>query len=484
MSAITEILDLALTEYVESEITAATKPLKETNAAQAKEITTLKAANAAQVKTIATRDATIATQAAKITALESRIKELEAGTGGPSTPPPDDPTPPPDEEPETPPVPVATKGIWTNIEEVKAIDTSWPAWKWVEKVAKRDWQSIGTDGKNTFMSDLNGQAAGEVVMGAIYYVRTGETWARDKTLKWLDAFKNSDRARRLEQDRKQVGPMHAADLMMQAGVNWPGEPAFRAHMIENVHRSLPKGHSGYDTMYKGAKFQPTINWGRVDRAALIATSLYMIDWGTTAEKKQGQEWLDMCVKIHKWDIGEPVSLDWKVWVDPDDVIEWYPNNPPLMGVNPRGAKVKAKFADGSIREVNVSGAIPGDLMRGSSKAVWPFVKTGYNGEGGQWLTVCAVMLDRRGLVPFRAGDDALVRMAYFLYGMGEAARNDPIAKEEYTGDDKGVTHLINERAGLTGKDALPEEDETSLFKGTGGAQILSLARRALKAGAS
>jgi hypothetical protein len=75
-------------------------------------------------------------------------------------------------------------------------------------------------------------------------------------------------------------------------------------------------------------------------------------------------------------------------------------------------------------------------------------------------------------------------MAYFLYGMGEAAENDPVATEEYTGDDRGVTHLINERAGLTGSAALPEEDETSLFKGTGGAQILSMARRALKAGTS
>jgi hypothetical protein len=465
MIDILKILNDAVSDHVMAEVTTATAPLA--------------AENTALKSTVAARNATIATLEAENAALRAENERLR------NAPTPTDPTPPVDEEPETPRAPTA--GIWTNIAEIKAIDTTWDEWKFVEKIARRDWQELepGRDsGKNTFLSDLNGQAAGEVVMGAIYYIRTGETWARDKTLKWLDAFKYSERARRLEQDRKVVGPLQAADLMMQAGVNWPGEPAFRAHMLSNVHRSLPKGHSGYDTMYKGAKFQPTINWGRVDRAALIANALYAINWGTDAEKAQGQEWLDMCVKIHKWDIGEPVTLDWDVWVDPDDDIEWYPDDPPKMGVNPRGATVKAKYADGTYRDVNVSGAIPGDLMRGSSAAVWPFVKTGYNGEGGQWLTVCAVMLDRAGLVPFRAGDDALVRMAYFLYGMGEAAENDPVATEYYTGDDRGVTHLINERAGLTGSAALPEEDETSLFKGTGGAQILSMARRALKAGTS
>jgi hypothetical protein len=466
---ILDIVNKALEAEVVAQVTTATATLQSKVTTQATEITALKS-------TVTARNATIATLETENAALKAEIERLKDGT-----PVPTNPTPPPDEEPETP---VAKTGIWTNLEEIKAIDTAWPEWELVEEIAKRDWQPLvdpdRTDGKNTFLSDLNGQAAGEVVMGAIYYIRTGETWARDKTLKWLDGFTNSARARRLEQDRKQVGAMQAADLMMQAGVKWAGEPAFRAHMLSNVHRSLPKGHSGYDTMYKGAKFQPTINWGRVDRAALITNALYAVNWGTDAEETQGQEWLDMCVKIHKWDIGEPVTLDWKVWVDPDDVIEWYPNDPPLMGVNPRGATVKAKYADGTVRDVNVSGAIPGDLMRGSSKAVWPFVKTGYNGEGGQWLTVCAVMLNRAGLVPFRAGDDALVRMAYFLYGMGEAAENEPVATEYYTGDDTGVTHLINEQADLTGDAKLPEQTETKLFKGTGGAQILSKVRRTLR----
>jgi hypothetical protein len=75
-------------------------------------------------------------------------------------------------------------------------------------------------------------------------------------------------------------------------------------------------------------------------------------------------------------------------------------------------------------------------------------------------------------------------MAYFLYGMGEAAENEPVATEYYTGDDTGVTHLINDQAGLTGDARLPEQKETKLFKGTGGAQVLSRVRQKLKAGTS
>jgi hypothetical protein len=421
---------------------------------------------------------------AAIAALTARIIALETDAPPVEEPPIEEPPDEEEPEPETPPTPnEPTTGIWTNIEEIKAIDTTWPAWKWVETVAKRSWQSIAADGSNTFLGGLNDQAAGEVVMGMIYYIRTGDAAILAKVIKYMDAVFNTKFDRTLELGRKQTGFAHAYDLMKQAGVKWDNDARFRQFIAENVNRKLP-GHAGHDTIFKGARFQPMINWGRMQRAAVIATSLALIQWGTDAEKKLGQTWLDTMVKSHKWDIGEPVAIDWTMWVDPDDDIEWYPDNPPTSGINRRGAKVTAKRPDGSSVVVNVSGAIPGDLMRGSADARWPFVKTGYNGEGGQALVVCAVMLDRAGLVPFGAGDNALVRMSYFLHGMGEAATNDPVVTEPYVRDDNGINWLINTYAGLVGDAKLPEQNETSNFKGTGGAQILSLARRKLKASAS
>ena len=472
MSIVNDVIEKALIEHVATEVAAATATQRAENEAQAKEIVTLKAAKTAL-------EAERAAQATKITTLEARIKELEAGTGGPTETPPPDEEEPGGEEPETPRAP--TKGIWANIEEIKAIDTSWPAWKWVETVAKRNWQSINADGSNSFLGGLNDQAAGEVVMGMIYYIRTGDAAILAKVIKYMDAVFKTKFDRTLELGRKQTGFVHAADLMMQAGVKWDNEPRFRQFIAENVNRKLP-GHAGHDTIFKGAKFQPTINWGRMQRAAVIATSLYLVQWGTDAEKKQGQEWLDTMVKIHKFDVGEPVTLDWKVWVDPDDDIEWYPDDPPKAGVNPRGTKVKAKRPDGSIVDFWNSGNIPGDFMRGSPEATQPPTKTGYLGEGSQALSVCAVMLARAGLVSFRAGDDAMVRLGYFAHGMGEEMqRNDPVFRDPYSGDDIGISWLINTYAELTGDAKLPEQNETSNFKGTAGAQIISLARRKLKA---
>jgi hypothetical protein len=461
MIDILKILNDAVSDHVMAEVTTATAPLA--------------AENTALKSTIAARNATIATLEAENAALRAENERLR------NAPTPTDPTPPVDEEPETPRAPTA--GIWTNIAEIKAIDTSWPAWKWVETVAKRNWQSIAADGSNTFLGGLNDQAAGEVVMGMIYYIRTGDAAILAKVIKYMDAVFNTKFDRTLELGRKQTGFVHAYDLMKQAGVQWDNDARFRSFIATNVTLMLP-GHSGFNTIFKGAKFQPMINWGRMQRGAVIATSLALIQWGTDAEKKQGQEWLDAMAKAHKWDIGEPVALDWTVWVDPDDDIEWYPDDPPKSGINRRGAKVTAKRPDGSSVVVNVSGAIPGDLMRGSADARWPFVKTGYNGEGGQAIVICAVMLDRAGVVPFSAGDNALVRMSYFLHGMGEAATNDPVVTEPYVRDDDGINWLINTEAELTGDAKLPEQNETSNFKGTGGAQILSMARRALKAGTS
>lgn len=425
--------------------------------------------------------------------LLARVKAIEDKIGaGPVVEPPPPPPPPP------PPVDTDYSGVWANIKTIMKIVIDAPepeegedpspeyaAWQYALKRAyNTPWQQLAdSNGKNKFLSDLNGQAAGEVVMGIIVAIRLNDKVLLAKVIQYLDAVKNTLWARPLELGRKQTGFMHAADLVKQwmeidPTIQWPGEAAFREFMKVNIHRSLPKGHASHDTIYKGAKRQPMHNWGRMQRTACLSTGLYLRKWGTPEDQAMANDLIDMCLKAHKWDVGEPVELGYDLWVDPD-FIGWYPEHPPTAGINRPGTWVMATRPDGSKVKFWVNGCNPGDFLRGSEDARQPPVKTGYGGEGTQALIISSVMLDINGLLPFDAGQNGTVRAAYFFYGIGEELqRNDPVFIDEFSGDDNGVNWLENTHGKLVGEWRLPEYNETSNFKGTAGAQLLSLARRA------
>jgi uncharacterized coiled-coil protein SlyX len=428
---ILDIVNKALDAEVAAQVATATATLQSKVTTQATEITALKS-------TVTARNATIATLETENAALKAEIQRLKDGTGVPTNP-----TPPPDEE--EPPTPRDGEPFLISEAEVKARPMSGDGWDTLKAFATRTWHAPD-------LSDLNGQGDSEVVAGALYYVRTGDAAMKAKVIAQLRALFNTKWDRTLEAARGVQGYIIAADLIGYAA------PDFVAFIEDTMERELASNsHSGLRTLLLLARYLWN-NWSMHGRAAVLLAGLYLKRYGNTAQKAKGQAWIDQVLKTHKHLLGLRVDNPDAI-VFPDKTVEWLQGDP-IAAVVVKGTTVE-KFG----KTINISGVLPLDRLRGSYDIQWPPVKTGYNAEGAQGLVTTAVLLHRQGLLSFTAADNAMARVAYAQYGMGEAATNEPVHVEPFVGDDAWLPYYINHYAELEGDARVPEGDDNSPGKG-------------------
>jgi hypothetical protein len=349
----------------------------------------------------------------EITTLKARIAELEGTTP---------------EEPEEPVPPTTYKGIWLSKEEILARPNSGSAWDRIMSQANSSWGTAN-------LGDNNAQHDQKVLAGAIVAVRNNDNAMREKTIVGLKSAMVSRLTRTLELSRGLQAYVVAADIIGYQ------DSAFKAWVEKMVLYEFPKDdtHSGQRTILVTAR-NLWNNWSMHARSSVLAAGLYL----------GKQEWVDTVLEAHKRLIGMPSKLtDPVIWAK----NEWAAGTP-LAGVNVKGAK---------IGNVNVSGVLHQDWLRGSYDFRWLPVISGYMWEGIQGFVSTAVMLHRAGLLSFNAGDDAVVRAFNMLYGVGEAASNSPKFVNPAEGDDIWTVWVVNKY----GNQKYPTSPDVSPGKGMG-----------------
>jgi hypothetical protein len=363
----------------------------------------------------------------------ARLARLEQGGGedpGGEDPGGEDP------DPDPVPVPTGNEGYIISHAEIKARPVTNYGGARLFVFADRTWELPR-------LEYLNARGDTEVVAGAMAWVITGEQKYYDKVVAQLRALPGTKLYRTLEAARGLQGYVIAAGLI---GFK---EPAFMDYIAALIFKPLSESsHSGQRTLWLLAR-NLWNNWSMHGRAAVLLTGMHLKAHGTSAQQTAGQQMIDMVLESHKYLLGIPIENPWPI-IFPDDPVEWLQGDP-IAAVVVKGTRVW-KFD----MWINLSGVLPLDRLRGSYDIRWPPVKTGYNAEGAQGLVTTAVVLHRAGLLAFTAADNAMVRVAYAQYGMGEAATNTPVHFEPFVGDDAWLPFYINHYAGLKGTARIPE----------------------------
>lgn len=384
--------------------------------------------------------------------LQDALKRLAALEKGDSDPDPD-PGSDPGEDPGDPdpgggsPVPPGNEGYIIGHAEIKARPLTNYGGERLLDFADRSWEHPRLDYNNA-------RGDSEVVAGAMAWVKTGLQKYYDKVVAQLRALPGTKLSRTLEAARGVQGYIIAAGLI---GFK---EPAFMTYIADLVFRPLAQNsHSGQRTLWLLAR-NLWNNWSMHGRAAVGLIGSHLKAHGTSQQQTSGQIMIDMVLDSHRYLLGLPIDSPWPI-IFPDDPVEWLQGDP-IAAVVVKGTTVQ-KFG----KTINLSGVLPLDRLRGSYDIRWPPVKTGYNAEGAQGLVTTAVLLHRAGLLQFTAADNAMVRVAYAMYGMGEAASNVPVHFEPFVGDDAWLPFYINHYAGLKGAARIPE-NVLDLEPGKGG----------------
>lgn len=334
----------------------------------------------------------------RVTAIEDVLNEI------PELPPDEEP---PDEEPEIP-GPVA--GIWLSTEEIMALPTEGKAWEQVFEAANSSWGKAD-------LADNNSQHDVKTLAGALVAVRLEDANMRNKVVEGLRSAMQSGLSRSLELSRGLQSYVIAADLIGYT------ESDFKEWLAEVVVAGIPDHSAPGDSGLYGTAMYSATNWGAHARASLAAAAIYL----------DRDDWKEDVVNAQKEMIGLPVP-------DPKfkyDNTTWHADPDNKAGINRKGS---------TINGVSVSGVLPEDWRRGG-EFKWPPTKSGYMHEGLQGLVVTAVILHRAGLLPFDAGDNAIVRALNMVYGLGEASQNDPVFKFPVSGDDMWIPYVVNYYAG-------------------------------------
>jgi len=302
----------------------------------------------------------------------------------------------------------APSGIWISQAEIMNLPASGAAWDRVRSAADSNWGSACLYDNNC-THDVN------TLAGALVAARTGDSAMRNKTIAGLQAAMGSSLSRALELSRGLQTYIIAADIIGYR------TPEFESWVRQMINANI-QGHSG--TGLLGTAENAPNNWGGHARASLAAAAVYLNDATFTIK----------VVNAHKAFIGlsAPNTMVYQS-------TNWHadPNN--KAGVNRKGATIQGK---------SVSGVLPEDWRR-TAEYQWLPAVSGYMWEGMQGYVVAAVILHRAGLVPFNAGDNAVVRAMDMLYGRGEAALNNPVFFNPASSDDTWIPWVVNAYAGTT-----------------------------------
>jgi uncharacterized membrane protein len=300
--------------------------------------------------------------------------------------------------PRPPAVSAPSAGLWISPAEVAALPASGAAWANVRETALDDWGEVD-------LADNNSTHDTSTLAGALVAVRTGDAALRGRVRAALAEVAATTRfARVLELSRGLPAYVIAADLV---GLEPAQERSFRA-FLSGVRTRPLEGHSGGDSLLTTALRSPS-NWGTMARAAMAAVDLYLGD-----RKQLGQ-----IATAHRAFLGEAVA-DPLVYSD----TRWHADPRDKAGINRRGTTIAGQSVDGVLPEdQRRTGEPEGRAPQGS-----------YPWEALQGAMVTAVLLDRAGVVPFAAGDDALRRAFTWLSG----PNGNPA-----DGDDRWQTWLMN-----------------------------------------
>lgn len=283
-------------------------------------------------------------------------------------------------------------GLWISVAEVRARPTSGPAWAKVRAAALADWGPVD-------LGDLNSRHDTSTLAGALVAVRTGDMRLTARVRAALAEVSRQVRfGRVLELARSIPAYVIAADLV---GLGGTTRPAFRAFLSSVRTRPL-QGHSGGDSLLATALRSPS-NWGTMARAAMVAIDLYLGD----------RDQLRTVAAAHRAYLGDSA---------PNQLVysstRWHADARHRAGVNRRGT---------AIAGLRVDGVLPEDQRRTGEPSGPTAARGSYPWEALQGAVLAGVLLDRAGVVPFSAGDDALRRAMTWLGGAnGNAAEGDDL----------------------------------------------------------
>ncbi len=284
-------------------------------------------------------------------------------------------------QPRPPATTAAPQGIWISPVEVRALPTSGPAWDKVRQAALGDWGRVD-------LADNNSRHDTSTLAGALVAVRTGDEALRERVRAALDEVARTTRFARVLEVSRSIPPyVIAADLV---GLDRARDRVFRDFLSGLRTRAL-QGHSGGDSLLATALRSPS-NWGTMARAAMAAIDLYL---GDRAQ-------LGQIAIAHRAFLGEAVD-DQLVFTD----TRWHANPQDKAGINGPGT---------SIGRTSIDGVLPEDQRRTGEPTGGTPPRGSYPWEALQGAMVTAVLLDRAGVVPFAAGDDALRRAFTWLSG--------------------------------------------------------------------
>lgn len=317
------------------------------------------------------------------------------------------------------------KNIWLSKAEIAALPTSGTAWNAVKAAA--DKATGAAD-----LKDQNSAANVNCLAAALIYARTGDTNYLNKVSTSLVKITSGvPLGEALALGRELCAYVIAADVADYQTV----APADNALFESAIRKLLTASTSGGPSNLIQCQLQRPNNWGMHATASLAAVYAYLgDDVGLKSVANVFKGWLGDRTAYSAFKYGE---LDWQA--DPSKPV----------GVNPKGATIKAKDKNGVLQTYNVDGALPDDMRRGGAFA-WPPKATGYPWEALQGATVAAQILTRAGYPAWGWSDKALLRAVQFLYSIDWPA----------VGDDGWQPWLINyaygtnfptSQSGTTGK---------------------------------
>lgn len=368
-------------------------------------------------------------QEQEIAAKNARILELEDRLDGT--------TPPPDEE--EPPTPTGV-GLWMSVDEVLSRPRDTRAFRRLAEIANGTWEPAR-------LEYLNAQGGVQLMAGAMYWVITKNDAMLEKCLKQLLTLYNTKWYRTLEAARELQGYVAAVDLLLQAGVKTIDVPRFCDFIAMAITKILAENsHSGLRTILEMSR-RLFSNWANHGRSLTTLVGLFLQRYGSESQKTLGGQWLEQMVKIQrvhngsapKSSLGYEIVFDKGGWATSDH------------GINPRNTTISL-YNTVTKRQENifVGGVQPADRQRADEDPTnWPTTETGYDGEGAQGFVSTMVIMHRAGLLPFNDGDNAVVRMAEWLHGEGEAAKNFPVFAPGFDGDDEWINYFIKKYGGRT-----------------------------------
>ena len=273
--------------------------------------------------------------------------------------------------------------------ELQALPTTGPAWDYVVRIAGERWPRPN-------FNDQDNQTDTLALAAALVYARTGDTAmrakARDAILAVIPTFNRSRLNPGLGPVRQTAGWVLAADFIELEGSD---ANAFRAFLRRVL--SDPTGtHARWHHIVAAHNDSPN-NWGAWAGAARIAATLYLgRDVGDAANTFRG-----FLGNREAWSrfFGQTEPL-------PATALAWacHPSPERFTPVN------------GSCRRdgINLDGAVPLDLSRGSHNLHWPPSRTGimYTLETLAGYSLQAELLFQNGHPDaWEVQDEALRRMA-------------------------------------------------------------------------